>query len=51
MYPMWAWISFRIGEKMTENNVEEESEANQEKVVDMLLSSASERTLDSESMI
>ena len=36
---------------MTENNVEEESEANQEKVVDMLLSSASERTLDSESMI
>ena len=36
---------------MAENNVEKESESNQDRVVDMLLSSASEKTLDSESMI
>ena len=36
---------------MAENNVEKEPKSNQDKVVDMLLSSASEKTLDSESMI
>ena len=36
---------------MIENDVEHESDSKQEKVVDMLLSSATEKTLDSESMI
>ncbi|MBA4436124.1 MAG: adenylate/guanylate cyclase domain-containing protein, partial [Nitrosopumilaceae archaeon] len=36
---------------MIDSNVEKESEFSQDKVVDMLLSSTSEKTLDSESMI
>ena len=36
---------------MSENTEKKESKSNQDKVVDMLLSSASEKTLDSESMI